>query len=245
MGLILSDLSYRYGRHSAINSISCSFGDGDFVAIIGQNGSGKSTLLRCINRVLIPTSGAVYIDNDLQKSMSMQQIAERVAYVPQYSDGDIYATVFESVLLGRRPYIDGAPKQIDYDKVAQAIVQMGLEELAMRRVGTLSGGERQRVMIARAIAQSTKTILLDEPTSSLDVKHQFGLMNYLRQLAKQGKTIVVTLHDLMMATQFCNKVLMLKHGKVFCYGTPELCTSERMRQLYDINFDIDIKPKKM
>ena len=245
MSLILSNISYKYGQITALNSVSCSFGNGDFVAIIGQNGSGKSTLLRCINRVLIPTSGSVYIDNDLQTTMSMQQIAERVAYVPQYSDGDIYATVFESVLLGRRPYIDGTPNQTDYDKVAQAIVQMGLEELAMRRVGTLSGGERQRVMIARAIAQSTSTILLDEPTASLDVKHQYGLMNYLRLLAKEGRTIVVTLHDLVMATRFCNKILMLKHGRVFCYGTPDLCTTERVKQLYDINFEIAIEPKKM
>ncbi len=237
MNLILRDISYSYGKVAALKSISASFSSGDMVALVGQNGSGKSTLLKCINRVVEPGEGYVFCDFQSIKDIPLRRVAELIAYVPQNAEQIRFSTVFDMVLLGRKPYISGTPTKQDYAKVAKAIAQLGLQELAMRRVDTLSGGERQRVMIARAVAQESKIILLDEPIANLDIKQQFVVMKLLQKLAIDGSIVIVAIHDIALATQFCNKVLMLKHGTLFASGGREIYSSNTINRLFDLDTD--------
>lgn len=245
MNLRIENLSYNYGKHKALSSISCNFHSGQLVAVMGENGSGKSTLLRCIDRIFSPTKGEILFNEQEAVELTQRELAELVAYVPQYADEDLFSTVFDSVMLGRVPYIDGSPSKRDYACVANSIVKLGLEELAMRYVGMLSGGERQRVMIARALAQSSQIILLDEPISNLDLKQQLKVMSILKDLAEQGRIVIVAIHDIRMAACFCNSVLMLKHGNVVAFGGKELFTAEYFRKLYDIDSDIFLKYKPL
>ncbi|MBE6333207.1 MAG: ABC transporter ATP-binding protein [Bacteroidales bacterium] len=237
MELILKNISYSYGAFSALRSISASFSSGDMVALIGQNGSGKSTLLKCINRVVDPSRGDVFLDSLSVKELPINRVAEVMAYVPQYAEQIRFSTVFDMVLLGRKPYISGAPTKQDYAKVAKSITQLGLQELAMRRVDTLSGGERQRVMIARAVAQEPKIILLDEPIANLDIKQQFAVMKLLQELALDGIIVIVAIHDIALASRFCNRAVMLKHGTLFASGGREVYNSDTINRLFDIEVD--------
>ncbi|MBP3420625.1 MAG: ABC transporter ATP-binding protein [Marinifilaceae bacterium] len=238
MNITLNSISCRYGKRVALDAVSCSFSAGEMVAIIGPNGSGKSTMLRCINRIMLPFRGFVTYDGKNLLDMKASEVAEVVAYVPQYSEDDKYSTVFDSVLLGRKPYLRGVPTRGDYAKVADAIVKMGLEELSMRPLSALSGGERQRVMVARALAQHPAVILLDEPIASLDIKHQLGVMNTLRRLADGGVTVIVTIHDVAMAARYCNKTIMLKEGRIFAIGGSEIYTPENIRVVYDVDKEL-------
>lgn len=237
MNLTLNNISYCYGKHPALRAVSATFAAGDMVALVGQNGSGKSTLLKCINRVVEPTEGEVYINGVPMSELSLHKISEIVAYVPQYAEPVRFSTVFDMVLLGRKPYMSGAPTKYDYAKVARAITLMGLQELAMRRVEWLSGGERQRVMIARAIAQEPSVILLDEPIANLDIKHQFAVMKLLRELSQSGTIVVVAIHDLAQAAHFCNKTIMLKNGEMFAFGGDEVYSRKNINGLFDIEID--------
>jgi iron complex transport system ATP-binding protein len=159
-----------------------------------------------------------------------------MAYVPQSAGNRTAATVFETVLMGRRPYLNWKVSPADEDKVVEALTLLDLEELALRRVAELSGGERQRVMIARALVQETDAIFLDEPTSNLDLCHQMGVMEILRDLAdKKGLAIVIALHDLNLAATYCHRLLVLEGGSIYGCGAPaEVLTEDMLRSVYGI-----------
>ncbi len=237
MELTLQNVSYNYGKMQALSSISATFHSGDMVALVGQNGSGKSTLLKCINCIIEPNAGSVLLNNEPILRFSTKQIARQMAYVPQYEELMNYTTIFDAVLVGRKPYISGLPTNDDYGKVARAITQVGLQTMAMRHVDNLSGGERQRVMIARAIVQEPQIILLDEPIANLDIKHQYIVMRLLQTLARNGAIVVVAIHDMAYARHYCNKTLMLKHGSLFAFGGKDLYTTKNITELFDLETD--------
>ncbi len=233
--IVVKNVNFSYNSKPVLKDMNFSVGRGEIVFILGPNGSGKTTLLRCIAGILKP-EGAVLVEG--LENPSGRELAKKLAYVPQRSD-TAFLTVFDIVLLGRRPHMRFGPSKEDYEIVKEVISMLGLDELASRRVNELSGGELQKVMIARALAQKPKILLLDEPTNNLDVKNQIEIMNLLRKIAcDRGISIICTMHDLNLASLYADRILMLKNGKIFADGGVEVLTPENIRTVYDINVEV-------
>ena len=238
MHLKVNDISFSYTGFKALKHISFEVQSGDMLAIIGQNGSGKSTLLKCLNRILKINEGLISIGHIPLKEYSPKRLSRTVAYIPQSEEIVGGISVFDTVLLGRKPYIHSKPTTADMELVAGLLARLELEAVAMRHLNTLSGGQQQRVYIARALAQQPSILLLDEPIANLDINHQMKVMKLLQQLAGEGMTIIITIHDINMAARFCNKALMLKQGNVFASGLQSVYTPENIENLYDIQVDV-------
>ena len=188
-------LSFSYGSQRILHDISFSADDGKVVGILGTNGTGKSTLITCINRIRRPDSGEVLIDGVPVSHMDRRTLARKIAYVPQRSEATAIS-VFDSVLLGRKPYMGWGAGRDDVAVCQSMIDRMGLGRCQLRNLDELSGGEQQKVMLARALVQEPRVMLLDEPTSSLDPHNQYGMMARIRDMAKEnGMTVLVVLHD--------------------------------------------------
>ena len=219
-----------------LNGISFEIASGEFLGIIGPNGSGKSTLLRTMAGVLVPLSGSVTLDGLEVARIPGRQLARRLAIVPQDNPIAFDFTVQEIVLMGRSPHLGRfeLEKGHDAEIAADALKRTNLLHLADRGIGTLSGGERQRAMIARALAQQTDILFLDEPTAHLDINYQVEILHLARrENAENGKTVVVVLHDLNLAAEFCDRLIMLSKGEVFVVGSPEeVITKENVQQVY-------------
>ncbi len=239
MNLQVNNLSFSYRNGlPALKNISFHNRAGDLLAIVGQNGSGKSTLLKCINRILKTEAGSIRLGNTPLPLFSPGQLARIIAYIPQTEEYVTDLSVFDTVLLGRKPHIHHTPAPHDLETVSGLLTRLELESVAMRSLTTLSGGQRQRVFIARALAQQPEILLLDEPIANLDLNHQMKVMQLLQQLAAEGMNILLTIHDINMAARFCNKVLMLKQGELFASGRQSAYTPENIQNLYDIRVDI-------
>ncbi len=242
MRLIIDNLSFNYGSIKALEGVTFEVQDSEIIGIIGPNGSGKSTLLKCINRILKPKQGYILF-NDLEiNSMKRIEIAKIFGYVPQEGDMNYDdLTVFEIVLMGRRPYIRWWCEEEDLEKVWQILSLLNIENLAMRKINEISGGERQKVLIARALAQEAKILLLDEPTSNLDIKHQLEVMNLIRKLTKEKNiATIIALHDLNLASMYCDKLIMMKEGKIFAAGKPDyVLTVHNIEEVYGIKVIIE------
>lgn len=239
MTLNVNNISFAYKNGSdTLRNISFRTQDGDMLAIVGQNGSGKSTLLKCINRILKIKAGSIEVGNTPIESFSPNRLSRLIAYVPQTEEYIPGLNVFDTVLLGRKPYISHSPAPQDLTIVARLLARLELETVAMRNLPTLSGGQRQRVFIARALAQQPAILLLDEPIANLDLNRQMQVMKLLQQLAQEGMTILLTIHDINMAARFCNQVLMLKQGETFASGRQSAYTPENIQTLYDTQVDI-------
>jgi iron complex transport system ATP-binding protein len=219
-----------------LNGISFEIRAGEFLGIIGPNGSGKSTLLRTMAGVLTPLSGSVRLDGSEVARIQGRQLARRLAIVPQDNPIAFDFTVQEIVLMGRSPHLRRfeIEKGRDAEIAVDALRRTNLLHLADRSIGTLSGGERQRAMIARALAQQTDILFLDEPTAHLDINYQVEILDLAgRENAENGKTVVVVLHDLNLAAEFCDRLIMLSEGSVFAAGSPEeVITRENVQQVY-------------
>jgi len=234
--LSVEDLSFAYRDRRVLHGVTFSVDAGEVLGLVGPNGCGKTTLIRCVDGMLTPDGGRVMLDKRAIRTMHRREVAQAMAYVPQSAGNRTAATVFETVLMGRRPYLNWTVNRTDEEKVVAALDALDLGDLALRKVGELSGGERQRVMIARALVQETGAILLDEPTSNLDVCHQMGVMEVLRGLAEEkGLSIVIALHDLNLAATYCHRLMVMKAGAVYGYGAPdEVLTEEMLRAVYGI-----------
>ncbi len=208
------------------------------LAIVGPNGSGKSTLIKCINGVLKPKQGTILLDEKDTASLSLMQIAKRIGYVSQSNAVNIFPiTVFDAVLLGRRPHLSWRNSERDLEKVEEVLQLLKMENYALRDMHELSGGEQQKVLIARALAQEVDILLLDEPTSNLDVKHQLEVMEIIRTLAIQrGLSVIMAIHDLNLAAKYADQIAMLKDGGVYCVGEPAaVFTADNVRSVYGID----------
>ena len=234
MILSVDNIRFSYNSHPVIDNISFRLEKGRVLAILGVNGAGKSTLLKCLNRVLRPQTGSVLLGEEDLHRLSQNAIARRMGYVPQQHP-QTQLTVYESVLLGRRPHMGLTVGQKDYAVVDQIIGQMGLTDLALRPVSDLSGGEAQKVMIARALAQSPAILLLDEPTSNLDLKNQMEVMALIRSVVSgRGLMAIVAIHDLNLAVRFADRFLFIKDHQVHAMaGKDDLC-AEMIEAVYGV-----------
>mgnify|MGYP001828427108 CR=1 FL=1 len=214
MILSVDDIRFSYNSHPVLDKVSFSVEKGRMLAIMGVNGAGKSTLLKCLNRIIRPRSGSVLLGEEDLFRMPRDAVARRMGYVPQ-QHAQARLTVYEAVLLGRRPHMGLTMGQADYAVVEDTLARMGLSRLALRPVCDLSGGEVQKVMIARALAQSPTILLLDEPTSNLDLKNQMDVMDLIRSVVvEHGLMAVVAIHDLNLAVRFADQFLFLKDHRV-------------------------------
>ncbi len=234
--LVINDLSFNYAGNPVLKDVEFIVDSGEVLSIVGPNGSGKSTLLKCINRILKTKQNTVLINGKDASKINFKDLSKLIGYVPQSSTSTFSFTVFDVVLMGRRPYINWNLSDKDTEIVAEVLDYLGIGELAMRHFNELSGGEQQKVVIARALAQQPQTLLLDEPTSSLDIRHQLEILCIVRSLTQnQEHSVIVTMHDLNLASRFSDRLLMLKKGEIFACGTPkEVLTEENIREVYGI-----------
>ncbi len=234
----INNISFSYGDYRVLEDISFEAEAGDRVAILGNNGAGKSTLVTCINRIRQPKTGTVDIDGEDILKMERNELARTVAYVAQKSELS-RMTVFDAVLLGRKPYIKWTTSQEDLDLCDEMIEKVGMESFKLRNVDELSGGETQKVMLARALVQQPKLLLLDEPTSNLDPKNQVEMLRLVgTAAAEHGLCVLVVIHDLSLALRFCNKFLFIKNGRVYRYGDESIVTDRLLAEIYDIEAEI-------
>jgi iron complex transport system ATP-binding protein len=234
--LEVNGISFNYGSRTALNDVTFSIGEGEVVGLIGPNGSGKTTLIKSIDRILKPRAGAVYVDGRETARLDNVQRSRLMAYVPQSAHSVFSSTVFDTLLLGRKPHISWGLSQRDKEVVSRNIALMGLEKYTLRQFSELSGGEKQKVLITRALVQEPEILLLDEPTANLDLRHQIEVLHIIRWIAREKDiTVLMVLHDLNLASRFSGRLILLKDGKVWDGGTPEeVLTPENIRQVYGI-----------
>lgn len=228
------DVEFAYESEAVLDGITLAVDRGEVLGIIGPNGSGKSTLLRCLNRILDPDDGSVLVDGESIREMSRTELARQVGYVPQEERGAFPSTVFDTVLLGRKPHVGWRPTERDRSIVATAIERLGLEEYALRSIDELSGGQRQKVLIGRALVQEASVLLLDEPTSSLDIRHQLEVLDLVREQATAERAAVIAIHDLNLAARYCDRLAMLCDDRIVAAGGPEILTPETIRDVYGV-----------
>lgn len=236
------NLTYSYGKKEILHNLSFQVETGTFHAILGANGCGKTTLLRCIAGLLAPQSGTVAADGKAIGQYNARQRAQKVALVQQHPQTDIEFSAFETVLMGRNPYQRHLQNesQEDWDIVEKAMRQTNTWHLRFSLPSEMSGGELQRVMIARALAQRTPYLLLDEPTSNLDIAHQFEIMQLLADINKsEGKTILIVVHDLNLALRYCPQALLLHEKRMLFQGaTAEALTPDRIRTAFGVGAEV-------
>jgi len=242
----IKNLSFSYGRHRILENVSFAAQSGECVGILGNNGAGKSTLITCVNRILTPDTGEVIIDGTPVHRMSRSEMARTIAYVAQKNEMS-HATVFDCVLLGRKPYIKWNVTQQDIELCEAMLRRVGMEDFQVRNLDELSGGELQKVMLARALVQQPKVLLLDEPTSNLDPRNQYEMMALVRQIAReQGITVLIVIHDLNLALRCCDKFFFLKDREGFSYGGIETVTAQTIETVYGIRAEIaDVGGRKV
>jgi iron complex transport system ATP-binding protein len=233
----LKDFSVAYGAHCVLKNINLTLVPGELLALIGPNGSGKSTLIRAISGTL-PAHGSLSLAGRPLSGLTPQERARLMAVVPQALSMPPAFTVWETVLLGRTPYLNflGQVSAKDEDIARRALEKADASQLADRLVGQLSGGEQQRVLLARALAQATPVLLLDEPTTHLDLQHQIGLLELVRKLAHDERlTVLVALHDLNLAARYADRVALLVNGELRAQGTAkQVLRPDLISQVYHV-----------
>jgi iron complex transport system ATP-binding protein len=245
--LEINSLSVAYGHRLALDNVSFSVREGEVVALIGPNGAGKSTLIRAASGALPARSGSVHVEGVNLRHLSVVERARRLAVVPQARNLPPAFTVYETVLLGRTPYLGwmGQASDLDRECAWRALERTQLTALAERRVGELSGGEQQRVLMARALAQETPILLLDEPTTHLDLQHQAEVLNLARSLASHHhKAVLMALHDLNLAGLYADRVVMLVNGRTQVVGAPhEVLTEQNLTAAYRVPVHVVTHPE--
>ena len=236
MKLVINMLSFSYRSIAALKDVELELGLDEVLSIVGPNGSGKTTLLKCIDRILKPNQGTVLIDGRDVANIGLGELSKIIGYVPQNSTSTFPFTVFDVVLMGRRPYIRWSVSERDKEIVAEILKFLGIDKLAARHLNELSSGEQQKVIVARALAQQPQILLLDEPTSNLDIKHQLEVLSIVKGLTRSRQlSVIMAMHDLNLASRFSDKMIMLKQGCIFAVGTPEsVLTEENIESVYGV-----------
>lgn len=219
--LEIKNLNVSYGDTQILKNINLKANNGKVLGIVGPNGSGKTTLLKSITHFLEPTGGTILIDGKNINDMKNREIAKNIAVVSQNISVHFDFTVEDIVLMGRTPYIDGSETSKDFEIVREAMEKTHTHSLKDRLATHLSGGELQRVIIARAFAQTPEVLLLDEPTSHLDIAHQIEVLNLVKNASRNGMTVVAVIHDLNLAAYYCDEICMLHNGEILDTGKPE------------------------
>lgn len=234
----IENISFAYNGSLVLENITENIRSGEFIGIIGPNGSGKTTLLRCLNGILQPKYGRILINDENIENMRSNQLARKIAYVPQILNNVFPATVFDTILMGRKPHIGWAPSGTDLDVASEIVVKLDLQDIAMKDINKLSGGQRQRVFIGRALAQEPRIILLDEPTANLDLHHQHEVLSILKELSNSNITVIIAIHDLNLAMQYCSRFLLVHNGKVEARGGIEIFGPEIIEKVYKVKVNV-------
>lgn len=225
---------FSYNGEDVLSNIGFRLKGGALVGLVGPNGSGKSTLLKILDRILSPRKGKVLLEGRPLSELKGKEIAKKIGYVPQSTSTLFPKTVFDTVLMGRIPYSSWAPTKNDLSVVNDVLVDLELADLSGRTLNSLSGGQRQKVMIARALAQGSDILLLDEPTSSLDLANQIDVMELIEKETSGGKLAIMAVHDLNLALRYCDSFMLLKAGMVVASGSSDKLSREVLEEVYDI-----------
>lgn len=234
MILSVEELEFLYRNRKILRKVAFSIEEGEIVAILGPNGVGKTTLLKCLNKILRPKGGAVHLDGNNLFNLGTMEIARLVGYVPQRVETG-RLTAFDAVLLGRRPHIKWDVAEKDLQIVDSIFKLLSMEKLRLVYIDEMSGGELQKVAIARSLVQEPKVLLLDEPTSSLDMKNQVEILAIIRQIVLEHRiAAIMTMHDLNQALRYADRFIFLKGGKVHACGGAEVITPKVIEEVYGL-----------
>jgi iron complex transport system ATP-binding protein len=237
--LKVKELSAGYGQTEVLKNISADFYPGEITAVLGPNGSGKTTLFRTLVRLIKPRQGQILLYGQNLEKLSSKLLAQEVAYLPQLMEIAGNTTVFEAILLGRKPYLLWDTSARDLAVVEKVIRWLRLEEFAFKTVSELSGGEKQKVLLARALAQEPRVLLLDEPTNNLDPKNQLEILKLVRDLTWKEKLItVMSVHDLSLALRFAQRFILMKEGKVYYQGQKEIISRETLQDIFEAGLEV-------
>lgn len=233
--------SYKGSEDSPVlKEISALIRGPQVVSILGPNGVGKSTLIHCINKILEPTHGVVMLDGVETTEYTLKEMAKRISYVPYSSSDTFPLTVVDTILLGRHPHAGWKTTDEDLRKVYEVLERLEISDLAMRYFNELSAGQHQKVMLARGLVQEPDIILLDEPTSNLDIRHQLGISRMLRELSRtDGILVVMISHDLNIAARYSDNIILMHNGGIYAAGSPkDVLTEENIRTVYGVESKI-------
>ncbi|MDR1383081.1 MAG: ABC transporter ATP-binding protein [Planctomycetaceae bacterium] len=243
--LQVEHLTFCYRRRETLSDISFDVNAGEIVAVLGPNGSGKSTLLRCLCQILRPQNGAVTLNGERLLSLSAEQIARKIAYVPQRLETAPFS-VFDAVLLGRKPYFTWSPSPTDFQRVEEILYRLELESFAQRPLHQLSGGEVQKTALARALVQEPELLLFDEPTSALDLKNQVDILRIVRsRIRETNKMAVMSIHDLNLAVRYADRFLLLKDGRLVGNVPRDKLQPDVIEYVYGIPMEIHTLEKNL
>ncbi|MCD4844868.1 MAG: ABC transporter ATP-binding protein [Methanosarcinales archaeon] len=234
--LKVNNIEFAYNSTPVLENISMELDRSEVLGIVGPNGTGKSTLIRCIDRILKPQQGTILLDEHDITNMKQMDIARKMGYVPQSTTRVFPASVIDTVLMGRRPHLGWKSSEEDMDKVLEILELLGIMEFAMKDFNEISGGQQQKVLIARALAQEADILLLDEPTSNLDIRHQLEVMEIMKNVVKKkGISAVMAIHDLNLASRYTDRILMMNEGRIFATGDPaSVLTIENIKHAYGV-----------
>lgn len=236
--LNIRDLHFSYGQREILHGIDLDVPDNTVVSVLGPNGVGKTTLLNCICNVLKPQSGTIEIDGKRVNDLRGKEMARNIGYVPQ-TPSRAFMTVFDSILLGRKPYFDFNTRADDLRMVAEVIADLHMEDLSLRYATEISGGEFQKMQIARALVQKPKLLVLDEPANNLDLTNQHMVMNLVREISKErGISALLTMHDINLAAAYSDILVFINDGYVDTCGGTEIVTPELVKRIYNIDVDV-------
>ena len=240
MILEINGVTQGYGKKAVIEDINMTAGSGEVVTVLGPNGSGKSTLIKTICNIMEPLGGTISIDGTPIGKIDRKEFAKIVGYVPQKATFFGQSTVYDSVLIGRRPHMEWSYSKEDIDMAADAMLKMKIDSLYDRQVSELSGGQTQRVTLARTLAQNPTFYVFDEPTSALDLRNQLDTLKIMKDIIKvKGACMIMAMHDLNLALRYSDKVAVLKDGRVYGFGpTEEIITTAMIKDVYDVDSEI-------
>lgn len=241
MRLQVRELSYSYGTNNVLNRVSFHANEGELLSVLGPNGAGKSTLFRCILGLLQPTQGTITLDGTDLSAYSPTKLARHIAYIPQSHRPTFHYSVFDMVLMGTTAQVGQirTPNKHHIAMAEAALERLGILDLMYRDFEQISGGEQQLVLIARAIAQQAKLLVMDEPSANLDLGNRFRVMQTVRELADEGYTVIQSTHDPEQAYRCSNRIIALHNRQIIADGTPqEVMRSELISRLYGVSVEI-------